>query len=369
MRSVVYPALLAGCSLLGIISNAAKAQCFAGAANHTTSAVGTTDWSTPTNWTGGAGAPGCDISAQNRKVAVQRDMTVSSGACPALTFSGESTALQVTNNSTLTIEGDFNASGERVCIYVEAGSSIIVLGDLFVGNEFVNFIVEGTFTISGTIQCTGQCEPGSTSFSGGGTMTAGGDCTGDFGPECDNFLPIELIYFNASKVENCAVLDWATSMEENFREFVVQRSANGTDFEEIGRVAGKGFNISGIESKYSFTDSHPLRGNNYYRLKAVDLDDQFEYFGVKVVKIVAPRYLTVYPNPSSGGAISFRTNFNPTESARVTIVNQLGVEIFRGTATASEVNIPFDGRLPAGIYFLRYVSEDFEQTARVVVPN
>jgi hypothetical protein len=183
----------------------------------------------------------------------------------------------------------------------------------------------------------------------------------------NNSLPIILSYFDVKEENERVILNWATVMEENFNAFIVQRSASGVDFEDIGEVPGKGFNIYDIESKYIFEDDAPLLGMNYYRLKAVNLDGSFEHFQVKATKVSGSRKVDVYPNPSSGDKISFRTNFNPSESDRVVLLDQAGVEVYNARASTLGDTISLPEILPAGMYLLRYVSGDLEQTVKVLV--
>lgn len=182
-------------------------------------------------------------------------------------------------------------------------------------------------------------------------------------------LPIKLPYFKVKEEKGSIILQWATIMEENFSKFIVQRSANGFSFEDIGEVPGKGFNIYDIQSRYFFEDEAPLLGFNYYRLKAVGLDASFEYFGVEAIKLFGLKKLFVYPNPTTGTNISFRTNFAPSESDRIILLDQTGAEIFNARANSTGYNILFQNKLPARIYSIRYVAEAFRQTARIVVKD
>jgi hypothetical protein len=227
--------------------------------------------------------------------------------------------------------------------------------------------LEGSLVIGGELNCSGQCEDGSTTFTGDGTITAGGGCTGDWGDECEEALPVKLLDFNLAEQEGMVIITWATSMEENFHEFVVQRSENGILFEDIGEVAGQGFDVFNIVSKYSFTDKVPLPGYNYYRLKAVDLDGAVEYFKIIVIKLEVSKKLCVYPNPGRGNEIHYKTNFNSGEDDRIVITNQLGSELINVFANESDSIIIPDKPLQPGVYFLRYVSEDFEKVLRIVI--
>lgn len=180
-------------------------------------------------------------------------------------------------------------------------------------------------------------------------------------------LPIQLAYFKVEASDQVVSLKWATSLEENFSAFIVQRSSDGKTFEDIGEVKGQGFNIYDIESKYAFVDEAPLLGASYYRLKSVDLDNSYEFSEVRLVRMNGAKRLAVYPNPSDGESISFRVNFNAQESDRVYLVDQLGVEVFSALATAAGHTIRFQDPLEPGVYMLRYVSRDFEQVTRVII--
>ncbi|HEU5145320.1 MAG TPA: hypothetical protein VFT90_01335, partial [Chryseosolibacter sp.] len=71
-------------------------------------------------------------------------------------------------------------------------------------------------TYSGQCPMTNQpyCQP-----PGGFTGPSAYDDTG-YNPT----LPVELLYFNANPLDDMVTLKWATTMEENFSEFIVQRS-------------------------------------------------------------------------------------------------------------------------------------------------
>lgn len=86
-----------------------------------------------------------------------------------------------------------------------------------------------------------------------------------------NPLPVELGNFKCSSDKTGTQLNWTTYNEKNNAYFSVQRSQNGADFEEIGRVEGA-INSNEIKN-YSFKDNLPKRGVNYYRLKQVDVND------------------------------------------------------------------------------------------------
>ncbi len=92
-------------------------------------------------------------------------------------------------------------------------------------------------------------------------------------------IPVELMTFKANAKGTVNVLDWATATERNNREFVIERSTNGIDFQQIGSVKGNG--NATVVHNYTFIDKLTplpiLSGSSisitaYYRLRQVDFD-------------------------------------------------------------------------------------------------
>ncbi|MFD1631884.1 T9SS type A sorting domain-containing protein [Pseudopedobacter beijingensis] len=90
-------------------------------------------------------------------------------------------------------------------------------------------------------------------------------------------LPVTFTSFTGLKKGTGVQLNFSISSEQNNSHFEILRSADGVDFETIGRVEG-----NGIASKYSFYDTNPLAGENYYQLKQVDKDEKWTIFNKTV---------------------------------------------------------------------------------------
>jgi hypothetical protein len=70
-------------------------------------------------------------------------------------------------------------------------------------------------------------------------------------------------------------LAWQTASEKNTAYFAIEQSATGANFQTIGEVKAKG--TTSTPQYYGFIDNNPFKGVNYYRLKIVDNDNQFDY--------------------------------------------------------------------------------------------
>jgi hypothetical protein len=99
-----------------------------------------------------------------------------------------------------------------------------------------------------------------------------------------NPLPVEWLSFDATAINNKEVLlEWRTATETNNDYFAIEHSYNGGDFIEIGRINGAG-NTSNL-SYYDWTHVNASSGNNYYRIRQVDFNGEFEYSSVKHVQL------------------------------------------------------------------------------------
>jgi hypothetical protein len=88
-------------------------------------------------------------------------------------------------------------------------------------------------------------------------------------------LPVELVRFRATPNNKNVELEWSTASERDNAYMAVERSTDGRDFTEIGQVKGNG--TTSEKQNYSFEDTKPARGVNYYRLRQVDVNGSFEY--------------------------------------------------------------------------------------------
>lgn len=182
-------------------------------------------------------------------------------------------------------------------------------------------------------------------------------------------MPVTLIYFQLEVKDNSRVeLMWATSMEQDFDYFEIERSTNGIDFVVIGNQAGAGYNTETLQ-RYTFTDANPISGSNYYRLKAIDLDGSFEYFNIVFAQIKTDKQLNIYPNPSDGRRITTQLNFEPLHNAKIQVSDLTGTVVAETVVSGIEVDVEFSTQLKPGIYLVTYYAQGFKHTERLLVRN
>lgn len=113
-------------------------------------------------------------------------------------------------------------------------------------------------------------------------------------------LPVAMERFTAHCHNGKVKLDWLTSSEQNNDRFLLQRSANLADWEDLATVAGNGNSNRPIA--YTSVDERPYRHTGYYRLIQTDYDGTSATYGPVSVSCPAPEAengIRIYPNPAA----------------------------------------------------------------------
>lgn len=111
------------------------------------------------------------------------------------------------------------------------------------------------------------------------------------------FLAVNLLYFNADFNGKEVDLSWATASETNNDYFIVQRSTDNLNYEDMTALHGS--ENSTVTSYYSAIDKNTVTGLYYYRLCQVDFDGTRTYYDPQVVSINGKGNIVIYPNPST----------------------------------------------------------------------
>jgi len=178
-------------------------------------------------------------------------------------------------------------------------------------------------------------------------------------------LPVTLLYFTGSLVDDEVHLDWETASELNNDFFEVQKSLDGVTWFKLGIVPGNG--TTSIPQKYSLIDPNPVVGNNYYRLKQVDFDGAFEFS--RIINVVVgdatarTGFIELYPNPTSGPAIASISSLTD-QNVYLKVTDMLGrmmenrqVNLARGL---NNLNLDIT-KYPAGAYIISFTDQKGEE--------
>lgn len=117
-------------------------------------------------------------------------------------------------------------------------------------------------------------------------------------------LPVELVSFGATRLNDAVLLRWKTATETNNYGFDVERSFDGNIWSAIGFVAGNGTTSS--EKSYTYRDTpdwQAASGGMRYRLRQIDRDGTIDYSSVVHVSAgeTVAQPLRVHPQPLATG--------------------------------------------------------------------
>ncbi|SDE74246.1 Por secretion system C-terminal sorting domain-containing protein [Dyadobacter soli] len=176
-----------------------------------------------------------------------------------------------------------------------------------------------------------------------------------------NAMPVTLISFEATAVENVAHLSWSTSEETNSDRFDIQRSANGKDWKVIGSVKSEG--ESKVTRPYSFIDVKPITGINLYRLKMIDRDSTFAFSSIKNVRFDNLIAGSIFPNPVSDQLTVKVADWKQVKN--IAIHTLAGVKVYSsGPVESGSIDV---SGLESGIYVLRITALDGSDSAHKFV--
>jgi hypothetical protein len=139
-------------------------------------------------------------------------------------------------------------------------------------------------------------------------------------------LPVQFISIGATNNNNNIVVQWQMANEINNSFYRIERSADGRNFTSIGIMK----TLSNLAGHYSWTDSKPLQGNNYYRIKSIDNTGKIIYSSIASASVKENRGLQnfVYPNPVVNRSMNIHLNNERSGAYSVQLINALGQVVF-----------------------------------------
>ncbi len=182
-------------------------------------------------------------------------------------------------------------------------------------------------------------------------------------------LPVKLGNFSGKANDGKADLCWSVLSEINTTYYEIEKSSDGIYFEPIGRIHAKASETNQIV--YTLTDSQPLKGNNYYRIKIVDRDGSISYSNIITVNFnkTSVAICTVKPNPFIS-SIDTDIELMKTTLIKVYITDASGKLVYQKNINcnkgANHINLNNLGELSSGIYILNVLVDNTIVRERLV---
>ncbi|MBL0272634.1 MAG: FG-GAP repeat protein [Chitinophagaceae bacterium] len=181
-------------------------------------------------------------------------------------------------------------------------------------------------------------------------------------------LPVKFISFNVVKKDMSALLKWITVDEERGVRFEIQHSTNGISFTSLTAVNGS----NQTRNEYEWLHVNPAKGNNFYRIKAVE--NQKEVFtNTKILNFSDAAMVSIFPNPAvvnqalSVESVSIKLN----QPLKISCTNSAGQLVWQNEITATTTgrlifNFP---AIPGGAYLLQVQAGQWTDSKKIIVAD
>lgn len=178
-------------------------------------------------------------------------------------------------------------------------------------------------------------------------------------------LPVILKDLQVTNQGSANLLKWTTSQESNSSHFIIERSADGKNFSEIGKLNAAG--NSSLPLQYNYSDDNPLSGMNFYRLEMVDKDNARKMSDIVSIRNLSASGMSIYPNPAYK-SITIELIAAKMENAQIIVTDMNGSKVLQGQASLnSGMNkVAFDvSTLSAGVYNVNVRTAEGTQSIKI----
>ena len=186
------------------------------------------------------------------------------------------------------------------------------------------------------------------SYTGQLGSTADEDANDPLWFACASVLANSFLSFTATAEKEQVQLNWSAASNVNTRYYEIQRSNDAVHFNILNKIVQNGTHGN---YNYSYTDFSPAQGNNYYRLKQVDVNGSYVFSKIVSVNINVNNAFKVYPTIA---ASTLHISVSQTPST-VIIFNLNGKAVKTLTLNNKEQDINISS-LPAGNYIIRNIT-------------
>lgn len=175
-------------------------------------------------------------------------------------------------------------------------------------------------------------------------------------------LPINLLQFDGqlNSNRNAATLNWSVTRESTEDHFVVERSGNGSQFGTLAKRYPSSASTTDKGREYSYTDTSPLPGNSWYRLKMVDQDGDTRFSPIVHVSTPPAHQIRLYPTLVDQQRQLFVQADQSRQNLLITVSSAVGQKIVEkntgpvGNGQVSTIALP--AALAGGTYIVQISS-------------
>lgn len=273
-------------------------------------------------------------SAPNRRFVVSYD-NVAMYSCNSILFSGQIKLFETTNNI------EVHLASKNLCTSWNSGQAILGLHNY---NGTIAVVPSGGYNAPTQWIAANKAWQFTTSCS-----------------TCLTLLPVDVTSFTGKKYNDAGnILEWKTSLEKEVKDFVLDRSSDGSNFITIDVQHARNIRSG---SSYSFVDNVPDKTKTYYyRLTSFDINGSTKKSGLVAVERKSYTFapFSLYPNPATN---AFVIEAEVNEPGKVKVVTYdlfgklIGEKAYDLENGFNALEFPLEN-YPAGMYYVKVVSAD-----------
>lgn len=281
-----------------------------------------------------------------------------------------------TSNNSSSIQIDNNEAYTRLIDrtwYFNAPNTIVDIEYSYLGSENTTSFQSNKQNFSAKIYSNGKWSSplgtGRSVTSGVGYVKALGIAC--IGPVilCENgkYPNVRFKDFSVDLKGSQVELEWTTIEEDDCKEFVIERSSNNLDFEEIEIVAANG--TSSSERSYQTFDNNPLNGISLYRIRNKSNDGNYAYTESKIIDNGIDNSIDVFPIPFSD---EFTAEYNCPKKGitTISIIKSNGQTMYitqRDDEAGKNIfHYSNSSKLNPGTYFLNVITGTKKITKKII---
>jgi hypothetical protein len=178
-----------------------------------------------------------------------------------------------------------------------------------------------------------------------------------------SFFRTKLVEFKATSKTGIVGLSWRTEYEETLKQFEVQFSRDGKNYQSAGIVTATNA-VNG--SSYTFEHKISYASEAFYRLKIIDQTDHFQYSDPIIVPVEKTARLFVYPSVITTRMITIILDdpFNWMQ-----IVSTNGVVMMRQNLSGKtgRMDIPISPTVGSGIYIVQLGNQTATISQKIMI--
>ena len=176
-------------------------------------------------------------------------------------------------------------------------------------------------------------------------------------------LPVSLTDFYAVKKNHSNDLVWKVASEESIRYYSIEKSNNAIDFVPFGTVwpdDGDNFEMK----SYSYTDTEPYSGINYYRLTTKEKNGSTRYYSIISVDENSETWDFIHYQDASDIVIDFKNSV--PKNGSVNLYSMEGNLVSSQVISNQQTKLSKDN-IAEGVYFIRIVCRDRSENVKLIV--